>query len=80
MKINFEIANVSLLDGDVPRSHPCSTYTSQLIHFANACCNVSGKCLNANLLKPGYQFHNIRKAFFKFYQRHSEMIVRFNFD
>ena len=33
--------------------------------------------LTANLLKQGYRYHKIRKAFSKFYQRHSELIVKY---
>ena len=34
--------------------------------------------LTAKLLKQGYRYHKIRKAFSKFYHRHSEFIVRYN--
>ena len=34
--------------------------------------------LTAKLLKQGYRYHKIRKAFSKFYQRHSELIVKYN--
>ena len=30
------------------------------------------------LLKQGYQYHKIRKAFSNFYHRHSELIVKYN--
>ena len=30
------------------------------------------------LLKQGYQYHKHRKAFFKFYRRHYELISKFN--
>ena len=33
----------------------------------------------AKLLKQGYRYHKIRKAFSKFYHRHSEFIVKYNF-
>ena len=29
-------------------------------------------------LKQGYRYHKIRKAFSKFYHRHSELIVKYN--
>ena len=32
----------------------------------------------AKLLKQGYRYHKIRKAFSKFYCRHSELIVKYN--
>ena len=34
--------------------------------------------LTAKLLKQGYIYHKIRKAFSKFYHRHSELIVKCN--
>ena len=32
--------------------------------------------LTAKLLKQGYKYHKIRKAFSKFYHKHSELIVK----
>ena len=34
--------------------------------------------LTAKLLKQGYRYHKIRKAFSKFYRSHSELIVKYN--
>ena len=34
--------------------------------------------LTAKLLKQGYRYHEIRKAFSKFYHRHSGLIVKYN--
>ena len=34
--------------------------------------------LTAKLLKQSYRYHKIRKAFSKFYHRHSELIVKYN--
>ena len=34
--------------------------------------------LTAKLLKQGYRYHKILKAFSKFYHRHSELIVKNN--
>ena len=34
--------------------------------------------LTAKLYKQGYRYQNIRKAFSKFYHRHSELIVKYN--
>ena len=78
---NFEIVNFPFLDGDVPRSPSYGVYISQLIRFARVCSNVDdfnnrNLFLTAKLLKHGY--HEIRKAFSKFYHRHSELIVKYN--
>ena len=68
----FEIVNFPFLDGDVPRSPSYGVYISQLIRFARVCSNVDdfnnrNLCLTAKLLKQGYRYHKIRKAFSKFY-------------
>ena len=34
--------------------------------------------LTAKLLKQGYRYHKIRKAFSQFFHRHSELIVKYN--
>ena len=37
------------------------------------------KCLTAILLQQGYRYHKLRKAFSKFYHRHSyDLITKFN--
>ena len=51
-------------------------YISQLIRFARVCSHVDdfnthNKCLTAKLLKQGYRYHKLRKAFSKFYRRHN---------
>ena len=79
----FEIVNFPFLDGDVRRSSSYSVYISQLIRFARVCSNVDelnnrNLFLTAKLLKQGYRYHKIRKAFSKFYHRHSELIVKYN--
>ena len=79
---NFERVNFAFLDGDVPRSPSYGVYISQLIRFAKVCSNVDdfnnrNLFLTAYLLKQGYIYHKIRKAFSKFYHRHSELIVKY---
>ena len=56
---NFEIVNFPFLDG---------VYISQLIRFARVCSNVDdfndrNLFLTTKLLKQGYRYHKIRKAF-----------------
>ena len=65
---NFEIVNFPFLDGDVPRSPSYGVYISQLIRFARVCSNVDdfnnrNFFLTAKLLKQGFRYHKIRKAF-----------------
>ena len=40
--------------------------------------NITYSFLTAKLFKQGYRYHKIRKAFSKFYHRHSELIVKYN--
>ena len=52
---------------------------SQLIHFARTSSHVTNlnnrnKFLTAKLLKQGYRYHKLRKAFSKFYRRHFELM------
>ena len=62
--------NFDFLDGDVPRRTSYGVCISQLIRFATVCShvddfNAGNKCLTAKLLKQGYRYHKIRKAFFQ---------------
>ena len=75
--------NFPFFDGDVPRSPSYAVYISQLIRFSRVCSNVDdfnnrNLFLTAKLLKQDYRYHKLRKAFSKFYQRHSELIVKYN--
>ena len=63
--------------------HSYGVYISQLIGFAKVFSNIDdfnnrNRFLTAKLLKQGYRYHEIRKAFSKFYHRHSELIVKYN--
>ena len=40
--------------------------------------NAHNKFLTAKLLKKGYRYHKLRKAFFKCNRRHHELVSRFN--
>ena len=80
---DFDIVNFPFLDGDAPLRPSYGIYISQLIRFARVCSHVDdfntrNKCLTAKLLKQGYRYHKLRKAFSKFYRRHYEMISKFN--
>ena len=64
---DFEIVNFPFLDGDVCSPSSC-VYISQLIRSARVCSNVDdfnnrNFFLTAKLLKQGYKYHKIRKAF-----------------
>ena len=79
---NFDLT-FPFLDWDVPSSPSYGVYISQLIRIARVCSDVDdfkyrNKCLTSKLFKQGYWYHKIRKAFPKFYYRHSELIVKSN--
>ena len=75
---DFDIVNFPFLDGDVPRSTSYGVYISQLIRFAQVSShvdefNIRNKVLTAKLLRQGYRYHKLRKAFSKFYRRHFDI-------
>ena len=39
--------------------------------------NARNKILTAELLQLGYRYHNLQKAFSKFYRRHYEFVSKF---
>ena len=80
---NFKIVNFQFLDKDFMASLPLVYIFSQLIRFARVYSNVDdfnnrNLFLTAKLLKQVYRYNKIRKAFSKFYHRHSELIVKYN--
>ena len=79
---DFDIVNFPFLDGDVPRRTLYGVYISQLIRFARASSNLNdfnyrNKALTAKLLRQDYRYF-IRKAFSKFYRRHSALIEKYS--
>ena len=77
------IVNFPFLDGDVPRHTSYGVYISQLIRFARASSNLSdfncrNKVLTAKLLRQGYRYFKLHRAFSKFYRRHSALIEKYN--
>ena len=82
-KRDFDIVNFPFLDGDVPHSTSYCVYISQLICFARMSSHVDAfntrnKVLTAKLLKQGYRYHKLRKAFSKFYRRHFDLVSKNN--
>ena len=76
---DFDIVNFPFLDGDVPRFTSYGVYISQLIRFARASSNLNdfnyrNKTLTAKLLRQGYRYFKLRKAFSKFYSRHGALL------
>ena len=80
---DFDIVNFPFLDGDIPRAPSYGVYISQLIRFARVSSHVldfnnRNRFLTAKLLKQGYRYHKLRKAFSKFYRRHFELVSKYN--
>ena len=73
-----------------PQTDSCSTYCqiievyiSQLICFDRASSHATdfnnrNKLLTAKLLKQGYRYHKLRKAFSKCYRRNFELIEKYH--
>ena len=62
LKFDFDIVNVTFLDGDIPRHASYGVYISQLITFASVCNHVTdfnarNECLRAKLPQQGYRYH-----------------------
>ena len=79
---DFDIVNFPFLDGDVPRRTSKGVYISQLIRFARASSNLydfnhRNKALTAKILRQGYRYFKLRKAFSKFYRRHSALLEKY---
>ena len=80
---DFDIVNFHFMDGDVPRRASKGVYISQLIRFARASSNLNdfnyrNKALTAKLLRQGYRYFKLRKAFSKFYRRHSSLLEKYS--
>ena len=80
---DFDIVNFPFLDGNVPRRTSYGVYISQLIRFARPSSNLSdfycrNKALTAKLLRQGYHYFKLRKAFLKFCRRHSALVEKYN--
>ena len=80
---DFDIVNFPFLAGDVPWSTSYGIYISQLTRFARASSNLSdvncrNTALTAKLLRQGYRYFKLRKAFSKFYRRYSALVEKYN--
>ena len=80
---DFDIVNLPFLHCDVPRSTSYGVYISQLIRFTRVSSHVDDfntrkKVLTAKLLRQGYRYHKIRKAFSKFYRRQFDLVSKYD--
>ena len=82
-RVDFELVNIPHLDWDVPCRASYSVYISQLIRFARVSSHVTDfnnrkGLLTAKLLNQGYRYHKLRKAFYKFYKHHYDLVSKFS--
>ena len=75
--------NFPFFHGDAPRSASYGVYISQLIRFARVSSHVDdfntrNKVLTGKLLRQGYRYHKICKAFSKCYRRHFDLVSKYN--
>ena len=62
---------------------PHMGYTYILVRFARASSNLSdfnyrNKALTVKLLRQGYRYFNLRKAFSEVYRRHSALVEKYS--
>ena len=79
---DFEIVKFTCLDGDVPHSASYGVYISKLIRFARASSyvtdfNTCNELLTQKLLKQGYWYHELLKAFSTLYRQYYDLISKF---
>ena len=77
---DFDIVNFPFLDGDVPRR---TSYRYTYLNLLDSpeflqivMTNYRNKALTAKLLRQGYRYFKLRKAFSKFYRRHSALLEK----
>ena len=79
---DFDIVNFPFLDSDVPRSTSYGVNIPQLIRFIRVFSHVDNNTPNkvstAKLLRQGYRYHELRKAFSKFYRRYFDLVSKYN--
>ena len=78
---DLDIVNFPLRNDYVPRHTSYGVYISQLIRFARTSSKLSdfncrNKALTVNFLRQGYRYFELRKAFSKFYRRHSALVEK----
>ena len=79
----FDIVKFPFLDFNVPRSTSYGVHISELIRFARASSNFDdfntrNKILTAKLLKQGYRYHKLHKAFIKISWQHFDFVSKYN--
>ena len=65
-----EIEKQFIRDRDVTKAEQVSSHVDDF--------NTRNKVLTAKLLRQGYRYHKLRKAFSKFYRRHFDIVSKYN--
>ena len=76
---DFEIVNVSFLDGDVPRSTSYESISINSFVLLEHLAILLTSTLAINVLKQCSWYHRLRKAFSKFFRRYYDLISKFLF-
>ena len=78
----FDIVNFPFLDSDVPRSTSYGVYILNLFDLLVSShvddFNTRNKVVTLNLLRQGYRYDKLHKAFSKFYRRHFDIVSKYN--
>ena len=85
----FDIVNFTFLDGGIHRRTSYVVYISQLIMYSPEILqilvtflipffNCRNKALTVKLLRQGYRYFKLRKAFSEFYRRHTALVEKYN--
>ena len=74
---DFDIVNFPFLDGDILHSTSYGVFISRVSSHVGDF-NTRNKVLTAKLLRQGYRYHKLRKAFSKFYRRHFDLVSKYN--
>ena len=80
---DFDIVKFPFLDSDIPCSASYGVFISQLIRFARVSSHVDdfntrNKVLTVKLLRKGYRYHKLLKAFSKCYRWHFDVVSKYN--
>ena len=82
-EFDFVIVNFPFFGWRCPPATSYGVYISQLIRFARDSSNLNdfnyrNKALTDKLLRQGYRYIKLRKAFSKFYRRHSALFEKYS--
>ena len=79
---NFNIVNFPFLDSNIPRSPAYGVFISQLVRYSRSSSGYTdfvkrSSQLAAKLTAQGFNVHQLRKSFKKFYGRHHDLVDKY---